>query len=360
VKKTRTKEEAQEKSLMKSRMIDVARRAGVSKSTVSQYISGRYDYMSAETRERIRQAIDDLGFVPNALARSLKKKRTFTIAIIVSNILNPFSTMSTRGAEDCCNKYGFDLILCNADETPWKERGYIETLVAKQVDGLIISTTEQNNDLLHAVNKRTPITICDRNVPELGCDTVRVDNYAGIKLAVEHLVSLGHRRLALFVLPYQEVNRTPRRERAQAFRSLVGEFGLPHRPDWIVEIDRSESRLAEAVAGLLSGPDAPTAIIGANDLMTIALFTVIKKRLGLKIPSDVALLGFDDWEWAPLLEPPITVVAQPAYEMGYMAAELLIKRIREAQDYKPQYLVYQPELVARESCGEKACLTKPV
>ncbi|MDR7867774.1 MAG: LacI family DNA-binding transcriptional regulator [Sporomusaceae bacterium] len=340
---------------MNVRMVDVARKAGVSKSTVSQFLNGRFDYMSAETRDRIKQAVDELGFVPNALARSLKKKQTYTIATIVSNILNPFSTATTRGAEDCCNKNGFDLILCNADDRPAKEKEYIETLVAKQVDGLIVSTTEKNNDLLYTVNKRTPITILGRSVPNLNCDTVRVDSRAGIKLAVEHLVGLGHRRLALFVLPHQEVNVSPRRERVLAFREMAGEFGLPLRPEWIVEVsNRSEEALAETVRGVLAAPEPPTAFIGANDLMSIALFKAVKRQLGLRIPEDIALLSFDDWEWANLLDPPITVVAQPAYEMGYMAAELVIKRIREkTAEYKSQFMMYQPELIVRHSCGEK-------
>lgn len=339
---------------MTARMVDVAHKAGVSKSTVSQYLNGRYDYMSAETRERIRQAVDELGFVPNALARSLKKKRTFTIATIVSNILNPFFTMTTRGAEDCCNKHGFDLILCNADDTPHKEKEYIETLLAKQVDGLIISSTEQNNDLLYTVNKQTPITVLNRSALGVGCDTVGVDNVAGIRLAVEHLVSLGHTRIALFVLPYRAEGLSPRRLRAEAFRTAIAGLGLPSRPEWLVETVRDEDKLAAAVQGLLDQPDAPTAIIGANDLMTIALFKILKLRLGLRIPADVALLSFDDWEWATLIDPPITVVAQPAYAMGYMAAELVIKRIQERPgEYRPQSLVYQPELIARRSCGEK-------
>jgi DNA-binding LacI/PurR family transcriptional regulator len=340
---------------MNVRMIDVARKAGVSKSTVSQYLNGRYDYMSVETKDRIKQAVEEMGFVPNALARSLKMKQTYTIATIVSNILNPFSTATTRGAEDCCNKNGFELILCNADDRPSKEKEYIETLVAKQVDGLIVSTTERNNDLLFAVNKRTPITILGRSVPDINCDTVRVDSYSGIKLAIEHLVSLGHSRLAMFALPHQEVNISPRRERVQAFRALTGEFGLPLKPEWVVEVSKKdEEALVEAVRDVLGRPEPPTAFIGANDLISIALFKALKKRLNLRIPEDVALLSFDDWEWANLLDPPITVVAQPAYEMGYMAAELVLKRIREKSgEYKPEFMVYQPELIARQSCGEK-------
>lgn len=336
------------------RMVDVARRAGVSKSTVSQYFNGRYDYMSVETRSRIKAAVDELGFVPNALARSLKKKQTYTIAIIVANILNPFSTATTRGAEDCCNKYGFDLILGNADDRPAKEKEYIETLVAKQVDGLIVSTTEKNNDLLRAVNSRTPVVILGRNVTELNCDTVRTDSYAGIRLAVEHLTALGHSRIALFMLPHREVNVSPRLERMQAFRDVCGELGLPLPPGWVVEVGFGEEALTAAVRNILREPEPPTAFIGANDLMSIALFKAVKKQLGLRIPDDVALLSFDDWEWATLLDPPVTVVAQPAYEMGYMAAELLIKRIREkTADYKPQFMVYQPELIPRRSCGER-------
>jgi len=338
---------------MDVRMIDVARKAGVSKSTVSQYLNGHYEYMGLDTRERIKQAIDQLGFVPNALARGLRMKRSFTIAAIVANILNPFSTSVIRGAEDCCKKYGFDLILCNADDNPEKEKEYIDNLLAKQVDGFIISTTEQNNAWIHAVNQKTPVVICGRNVPETGCDTVRTDNYAVVKVAIDHLVSLGHKHIAMYVQPNHEVNISPRRERAQAFRAVMQEYSLPFCDDWLIEIESDEDLLTESVLRLLGHAEhRPTAFIGANDLMTIGLFRVLKK-LRISIPGEAALLGFDDWEWATLLEPPITVVAQPTYEMGYMAAELVVKRIREeAEEYHPHYMVYQPELIPRQSCGE--------
>lgn len=333
---------------------DVAQKAGVSKSTVSQYLSGRYEYMGADTRERIKEIIESIGYRPNALARSLKNKSTNSVAVIVSSVLNPFFTSIIRGAEDYCKKAGFNLILCNADGDPAKEREYIETLLPKQIDGFLIATTEQNNDYIRNVDKHTPVVLAGRNVPDIGTDAVSVNNFSGISMGVEHLLSLGHRKIALFVLPYSTIKATPRSERVQAFKTVIKNRDHPGIIDWIVEVENDEELIRQKANELLSlGENRPTAFFGANDIMTITLFKVLK-QMGVKLPQELALIGFDDWEWAALLDPPISAVAQPTYQMGYDAAELLVARINNKNILpKPQIAVYEPTLVARRSCGEE-------
>ena len=333
---------------------DVARKAEVSKSTVSQYLNGRYEFMSRETRARIKRIIEEMGYRPNALARSLKQKKTHTLAAVVSSILNPFMTNTIRGAEDFCKEAGFNLILCNADDDPRQELTYIHTLASKQIDGLIISTTGRNNEALRDLNLNgTPVVLFSRYVPEVGVDTVTVDNKLGIRLGIRHLMSLGHRKIALFVLPYHEIPATPRRERAQAYQDLLVEYDLPSDDSWLVQIDCEESLLAEQIDKLLQDPDnRPTAIFGANDLMTMSIVSVLVKK-GIRVPQDVAVIGFDDWEWAPYLNPPVTVVAQPSYAMGRRAIERLVGRIKNQYgDVGPELEQYEPELIIRRSCGE--------
>lgn len=333
---------------------DVARAAGISKSTVSQYLNGRYEFMSLETRQRIKKIIEEMNYRPNALARSLKQKRTHTIAAVVSSILNPFMTNTIRGAEDYCKESGFNLILCNADDDPRQELAYIHTLASKQIDGIMISTTGRNNDALCELNRNgTPVVLFSRHVPEIGVDTISVDNRAGIGMGIRHLMAQGHRKIAFFVLPYSESPVTPRRDRAQAYKDFMREYGLPCIDEWLVETTNEEELLSGQLDRLLQGTGPhPTALFGANDLMTMSLVRLLKNR-AIRIPQDMAVLGFDDWEWAPYQLAPITVVAQPSYEMGRRATERLVQRIQgHLTDVPPALEYYEPTLIIRRSCGE--------
>jgi len=333
---------------------DVARAAKISKSTVSQYLNGRYEFMSFETRQRIKQVIADMDYRPNALARSLKQKKTHTIAAVVSSILNPFMTNTIRGAEDYCKESGFNLVLCNADDDPQQELAYIHTLASKQIDGIIISTTGRNNEALQELKRNgTSVVLFSRHVPELEVDTITVDNRAGIEMGIRHLVANGHRNIAFFVLPYSEVPVTPRRDRAQAYREFMRQYELPLREEWLVETSNEEAILSDRLDQLLQGPGPkPTALFGVNDLMTMSLVRLLANR-GIRIPQDMAVLGFDDWEWAPYLPTPITVVAQPCYEMGRRATERLVQRIQNnLKDGAPTLEYYEPTLIIRRSCGE--------
>lgn len=333
---------------------DVAKKAGVSKSTVSQFLNGRYEFMGAETRKRIAAVVEETGYRPNAVARSLKQKKTHTIAAIVSSILNPFMTSSIRGAEDRCKESGFNLILCNSDDDPRQELEYLQTLLAKQIDGIIISTTGRNNEELRKLNQDgVPVVLFARSVTEIGADSVTVDNFAGVRMGIDHLVANGHTRIAFFVLPYSTTSVTPRRERAQAYRELVRLRGLPFQDDWLVETPNDEALLWQKVEPLLNAQgEKPTAFFGGNDLMTMSLVRLLAKQ-GIRVPGQVAMIGFDEWEWAAYLSPPVTVVAQPSYEMGWKATDILVRRIEEAAvGNAPQNLLYPPELMIRKSCGE--------
>lgn len=328
---------------------DVAAKAGVSKTTVSHYLNGRYEAMGKDTRDMITQVIEELGYRPNALARSLKQKKTHTIGAIVANILNPFSTSIIRGVEDYCNQHGFSLILCNADEDPQKEREYLTVLADKQVDGLIINTTGRNNEIIKTLNQQMPVVLIDRKVPELNVDTVAVDSRKGVSLIVSHLTALGHRDIALFTMPYGKVS--PRAERVEGFRQALSDRGLPIRNDWIIEADAQKQAVLPVLTALLERSERPTALVGANNLMTMALIKALKK-LGKRLPDDIAVIGFDDWEWAELIDPPITVVSQPTYRMGEEAASILIRRIRGKKSHKLKMKLFEPELVIRKSCRE--------
>lgn len=330
---------------------DVARQAGVSKSTISRYLNRRYENMSGETRERIAQVIAELDYRPNAVARSLKQKKTHTVGAIVANILNPFSTSIIRGIEDYCKKSGFNLILCNADDDPVKEKEYIAMLTDKQIDGLIINTTGRNNEMVMAVNQKLPVVLIDRKVPEINIDTVAVDNVKGAALAIDHLVRQGYSRIAMFTLPY--ANISPRRERVQGYKQALAAHGIPFAPELLVQTAPAVDIVAERLKTLLTDAAEPLAVFGMNNLMTMAVIKALRS-MKVKIPGDIGVLGYDDWDWADLIDPPITVIRQPTYQIGSKAATLLIKRARShGRSGKPSLVVFEPELVIRQSCGEE-------
>jgi len=330
---------------------DVARQAGVSKSTISRYLNQRYENMSGKTREKIARIIEELDYRPNAVARSLKQKTTHTVGAIVANILNPFSTSIIRGIEDYCKKSGFNLILCNADDDPVKEKEYIAMLTAKQIDGLIINTTGRNNEIVMAVNQKLPVVLIDRKVPEINIDTVAVDNIKGAALAIEHLVRQGYSRIVMFTLPYETIS--PRRERVQGYKQALAARGIPFAPELLVQTAPDALSVAEKLQVLLKDNTEPLAIFGMNNLMTMAVIKALK-AMNIKIPRDIAVLGFDDWDWAELIDPPITVIRQPTYQIGWKAATLLIKRAKNrGKSGKPSLIVFEPELIVRQSCGEE-------
>jgi LacI family transcriptional regulator, kdg operon repressor len=245
------------------------------------------------------------------------------------------------------------LMLCNADDDPVKEKEYIEMLMSKQPDGLIINTTSCNNELMKNVSRQMPVVLIDRKVPELNSDTVTVDSFRGACLAINYLIDLGHRDIAMFALPFRDIS--PRRERVEGYKQVLAERGIAFRPELLVEIQPSDTVVQERLQALLDLPvGRPTAVFGVNNLITMSLIKALKK-MQVAISRDLAVIGFDDWEWAALLEPPVTVIAQPVYEMGAKAATLLIKRIKARNSpRKPALIVYQPQLIVRQSCGENA------
>jgi DNA-binding LacI/PurR family transcriptional regulator len=329
---------------------DVARRAGVSKTTVSRVLNGKYEFMSPETRERVEAAIRDLQFNPNTVARSLKQKRTRLIGAIVANIMNPFSTAITRGMEDYCRSAGYHLIVCNADDSPETERQYVQALRARQLDGLAINTTGQNRELfseLAAVGY--PMVLLDRKLEGVNADTVVLDNARGTALAMNHLLGRGLKRIGIVVYPPDGLSS--RLERLMGYRRALEEAGLPVEEELIRIAEPKPGAAREKAMELLRLPNRPDAIFATNYLVNLEVLSAVK-QVGLSAPKDVAIMGFDDSEWAPLLDPPLTTVAQPTYEMGRTAAELLIKRIEAKRQRTPALHLMEPKLIIRKSCGE--------
>lgn len=326
---------------------DVAKAAGVSIATVSATIN-QSAYVSPELQERVRKAIAELGYHPDGIARSLKKRSTQTLGLIISDITNPFFTALVRDIEDGANARGYALILCNTDEHLEKEQAYLRLLRSRRVDGLIMAPAGSVEDYHHfTLEVSTPLVFIDRKIPTVPADAVVVDNVGGARQAVEYLIRLGHRRIgAITGLP--QISTT--HEQVEGYRQALESAGFSM--DHLTLMRCGNSRLEggyQAGLVLLTLPKRPTAIFATNNVMAIGLMRAVAER-GLRCPEDISVACFDDFEWASVFRPRLTTVAQPTYDMGLKAAELLFARLEGTLAGDPKEVVLSPALVIRDSC----------
>jgi LacI family transcriptional regulator, kdg operon repressor len=313
-------------------MADVAKEAGVSKSTVSQYLNKRFEYMSEKTKQKIEEAIEKLDYQPNYLARSLKQKRTSMVGVIVANILHYFSTSVIRGIEDFCQEHDLHAIVCNADDDPEKEKKYIEMLRAKQVDGLVVFPSGQNNDLYQRmVQDGYPVVFVDRKVEE--AFSVITDNQESTHKAITDFINKGHKNIAFVVQP---LTISTRKERFEGYQKALTDAGLKLNPDYVIESDLPG--MASKLEQLFSLPQKPTALFAGNDRVFLVVMEFLKNK-GIKLGQELDLVVFDNIPFKHLLESPISFINQPALEMGQKAAELLLEQINKV-DREPQEYVF--------------------
>jgi len=328
---------------------DVARRAGVSVATVSRVVNHSAHKVSEETRRRVLEAIEELGYQPNDVARGLKKRTSHTIGLIVPDISNPFYPAIARGIEDVANAHGYAVVLCNTYEDLAKEREYLSLLRRRWADGLIFATVGVNTKHLRWLRgHRVPVVLVARDVEGVEIDAVLVDNFRGAYLAVRHLIGLGHQRIGFIGGPRSlHVSR----ERHRGYLHAIADAGIDPDPELHVEGNFRAEGGEEAMRQLLHLQPPLSAVFAANDLMAIGAMNAIK-RAGFRIPEDIAVVGFDDITFASLVEPPLTTVAQPKYRMGTIAMTLLLERMEGKED-GPRKIVLDPELVVRDSCGAR-------
>lgn len=327
-------------------MEDVARKAKVSKSTVSQYINNRYEYMSEETRKRIQTAIETLGYQPNYVAKSLKQKKTSTIGVIVSNILHYFSTQVIHSVEDVCNSSNFSVIVCNADNDPLKERKYIEMMRAKQIDGLIIAPTQSNYELYRQMMKeKYPFVFVDRLVEGIDVPSILMDNESASDIAVNHLYEKGYTKIGMLVNSLAD-NVTPRIERLVGYKKALAQRGLPVLSDYYAGVPVKE--MQAELNRMFSLPDPPHAFVAGNDVVLLEVLRFVKNK-GFRIPEDVALVSIDEVSFSEIYHPRLTTISQPAIHMGKRAAEILLKQIETGGAGDPEEIRYSVNLIERDS-----------
>lgn len=326
-------------------MKDVAERARVSVSTVSHVLNGTRK-VSEETREGVLAAVEELAYRPNLLAKGLKTRRTFTIGLLISDIQNAFFTSMVRGVEDVALSRGYHLFLCNTDEDAAREGEYITELAKKRVDGLMVAPSAGRDEYAGRLRAGdVPFVFVDRAVGGVEAGVVSVDNAIGMRLVAEHLVGLGHRRIGMISGPLDKASGY---ERYAGLKRALAVLGVGLDDDLVRFGDFRTSGGREGAAGLMGLPSPPTALVTANNQMTLgALLTVA--GMGLRVPDDVSVVGFDDPEWAPLAGPPLTTIAQPTYRMGVRAAQMLLDGIEVEDEQEPERVLLEPWLVVRES-----------
>jgi LacI family transcriptional regulator, kdg operon repressor len=319
-------------------MADVARVAGVSKSTVSQFLNERYEYMSEKTKQKIEDAIKDLGYQPNFLARSLKQKRTSFVGIIVANITHYFSTEVSRAIEDFFHQHNMQAIVCNADDDPEKEKKYIDMLRAKQVDGLIIFPTGKNNDLYDSMVKQGyPVVFVDRKVENLDVFSVLTDNIESTYKAIQHFIEKGHRNIAFAVQP---LTVSTRQDRLEGYKKALTEAGIEVNSDFIIEAAIPEMK--QELERLFTLEVKPTALFAANDRVFMTVGEFLKEKR-MKFGHDLEVIVFDNIPFSHLLETPISFIIQPASEMGNKAAELLYAQINN-ENHPPDMFIFPSKM----------------
>ena len=326
-------------------MKDVAERARVSVSTVSHVLNGTRK-VAEGTRVGVLAAVEELGYRPNLLAKGLKTRRTYTLGLLIPDIQNPFFTSVVRGVEDVALSRGYHLFLCNTDEDAGREDEYVVELAKKGVDGLMVAPSASRAERAGRLRSEgVPFVFVDRRVEGVEADVVGVDNRAGMRLVAEHLVGMGHRRVGMVSGP---LDKASGRERYEGLKGALEELGSGLEDRLVRFGDFKTAGGREGARGLMDLGTPPTAIVAANNQMTLGALLEIEGR-GLRVPEDVSVVGFDDPEWAPLVSPPLTAVAQPTYEMGVRAAGLLLDRIEGVPEAPARSVLLEPWLVVRGS-----------
>ncbi|MFQ5856494.1 MAG: LacI family DNA-binding transcriptional regulator [Anaerolineae bacterium] len=302
-------------------IIDVAKRAGVSKTTVSRVISGDGSSVREATRRRVEAAIEELGYERNAVAGSLRTDCTYIVALVIPDITNPFWPEVARGVQDVLESEGYAVVLANSDWDARREHEFLAMARRNRFDGIIISPVAVTNDELVAGNIPAVILGLGTDYPDV--DMVANDSYAGTTLALEHLFSLGHRRIGLIS---GLSRRTSRSSRLTSYLDFLQQHDLPEQDELIVKCPYGQEFGHQSMKELLSLDRPPTAVMASNDILAIGALQAIHEA-GLQVPQDVAIVGMDDIYAASVTAPPLTTVAKRKYEQGWRAGTFLLERI---------------------------------
>ncbi len=322
-------------------IIDVARAAGVSKSTVSRVIADDGQGVSEATKQRVLRAIEELGYAPNAIAQSMRTTRTNIIMLAIPDITNPYWPEVARGVQDVMDEAGYAVVFANSDWDEERERAYLDMARRNRFDGILINPVRISSQALQEYH--IPTVILGTRGTYDAFDRVGADSYAGILMATEHLISLGHRRIGLIL---GERQSSARDTRLAGYRDALAAAQLPLDETLIVKVPFTRQGGQTAFHNLMQLPVPPTALVCANDVIALGALQAAHKA-DLHLPEDLSITGLDDIDAASTTTPPLTTVSKPKYDIGRQAAIFLLERIRDEAPDAPRQLVFAGELKIR-------------
>lgn len=336
---------------------DVAHKAGVSKATAARVLGG-YGTVSERVRDAVTAAARALDYSPNELARSMTTGRSGTIGVVVGDIENPFFSLAVRGITDVARQAGFTVILINSGEDVAAEKAAVRTLLAKRVDGLIVSPARESDveHLREAVRSGRPLALLDRGCETLDVDTVIADDRDATENITRRLIALGHRRIAYLTAcdtddhmfrSTSDIYTGSVRRRIEGFLDACADADLPDMGKWVHMGANAPKRTQDIAKGMLRSSERPTAIIASDSVIGLEVFKA-SREIGLSIPTDLSLISFHDADWTAVTSPPVTVVRQPVYQLGETAAKLLVERLA-GTSAETRRVVLQNEVVDRSS-----------
>lgn len=331
---------------------DIARALKISPSTVSRALKDHPD-ISKRTKKAVVELASELNYEPNSIALSLRKSKTNTIGVIIPEIVHYFFSNIISGIEDVAYNSGYNVIISQSNESYDREVSDTKALLASRVDGFLISPSKETTDLSHIealVKRDIPIVIYDRLCDGLNVSQIVIDDYHGAYEATDHLIKAGCRRIAHLQGPK---NQMIFQERLRGYREALEKNNLKYDEALVVHCyDGTMEETMNHTENLMELPQPPDGIFGNQDLVAIAAMKVIKQR-GLSVPDDIAIVGFGDWQVSSLVDPSLSSVTQPGFEMGQKAAELLLEQMKDPEDYKPRREILIPKLVVRDSSSRR-------
>jgi LacI family transcriptional regulator len=299
----------------------------------------------------VEKVIAALGYVPNGLARGLTSSKTGVLGLMVPDVSNPFYAPIVRGAESIARRAGFHVILCNSESNLAYEREYISAMLRQRIEGLLIAPVgdESRANLLHLERLHTPYVLIDRSVNGVECDVVQADSVGGARRLIEHLIALGHRRIAMIA---EGMSVSTSRDRRRGYQDALETAGIPIDTRFLIETTVDLPGGYNGMQKLLELDTPPTAVFAINNLTAVGAIRAIREH-GIRVPEDMALVAFDDIEHVASMWPFLTVIPQPAETFGVIAAQLLLERIagRGAEHHRVVMLPSDP--IVRESCGAR-------
>jgi LacI family repressor for deo operon, udp, cdd, tsx, nupC, and nupG len=328
-------------------MENVAKLANVSIATVSRVFTGS-DTVADETRKKVMEAVKELNYHPNVLARQLRMMETKTIIVIVPDITNTFFSQVLRGIEIIARSNGYRVLLGDTGNDITIEHEYLKALYEKHADGLVLLTARMDRNTIESLTEKYPVVLACEYLEGSNVPTVSIDNISAARKATEHLIKLGHKRLAHITGP---MNVILSRDRLEGYKQAMKTYGLEIDPLLITEGDFYYETGYDLMLKLMSINNPATAIFAANDEMAIGAIKAIQSQ-GLKVPEDIAIVGFDNIKMSAIFSPSLTTIGQPMYKIGEKAMNLLLDLIRGKKLRKNQF-VLDDKLIVRESCGYK-------